>query len=73
MIKDEEGNNYPTWEIKLMIGDKIRVYGKIGKYVPSSSTEGLNVTVILESVESVTFTNTAGVCRIKNIEIAYVS
>ena len=40
MLKDSEGNNYSTWTVKLMVGDKIRLYGKVNKFSTQSAPGG---------------------------------
>jgi hypothetical protein len=38
--KNEEGVSYASWTVKLVLGDKVRVYGKINKYSTSSAPNG---------------------------------
>ena len=48
---DENGVTHFNWECKIVVGDKVRVYGKIGKFVEQSTTTPAiqsGVAVILE-------------------------
>ena len=38
--KDADGNAHASWEIKLTLGDKVQVYGKINKYSTNTAPNG---------------------------------
>ena len=38
--KNAEGVSHSSWQVKLVLGDKIKVYGKINKYTTSSAPNG---------------------------------
>ena len=38
--KDAEGVSHASWEIKLTLGDKVQVYGKINKYSTNTAPNG---------------------------------
>ena len=38
--KNAEGVSHANWEIKLVLGDKVKLYGKINKYSTSSAPNG---------------------------------
>ena len=38
--KNEEGVSYASWTVKLVLGDKVRVYGKINKFTASTAPNG---------------------------------
>ena len=38
--KNEEGVTHANWDVKLVLGDKVRVYGKINKFSSTSAPNG---------------------------------
>lgn len=40
MPKDEAGNAHSSWPVKLHVGDKVRLYGKVGKFSAASVPGG---------------------------------
>ena len=38
--KNADGVSHSSWEVKLVVGDKVQVYGKINKYTSSSAPNG---------------------------------
>ena len=38
--KDAAGNSHASWAVKLTLGDKVRLYGKINKYSTSTAPNG---------------------------------